>query len=466
MPVTTCPKFERYLKNGSFYTDPDSRTLVANERRQWAKPVTTMRIAVVGTGIAGNVAAYHLNKEHDVTVFEADSRIGGHTNTVDVKLAGREYAVDTGFIVFNGRTYPNFIELLDELGVAWQDSDMSFSMKNEMSGLEYKGSTLNTLFAQRRNLLRPSFYRMIRDVLRFEQEALQFLDNEENLISLGEFLRARKYSSEFINHYIIPMGAAIWSALPGGMQDMPAAFFIRFFKNHGLLSVDDHPTWRVIKGGSNRYVEKLVQGHRDQIHLNAPVQSIRRFATHVELKLHGAEAQKFDQVFLACHSDQALKMLEDPSSEEKQVLGAIEFQANEAVLHTDTSLMPKRKLAWAAWNYHVLNGEQNKVALTYNMNILQGLDAPEQFCVTLNNSDNINPERILDTIQYDHPIFTEKAIAAQARHQDVNGPKRTYYCGAYWRYGFHEDGVLSALNALKHFAERSEHEKCNLRRTG
>ncbi len=425
-----------------------------------------MRIAVVGTGIAGNVAAYHLGKHHEVTVFEADNRIGGHTNTVDVKLAGRDYAVDTGFIVFNDRTYPNFIELLDELGVAWQDSDMSFSMRNESNGLEYKGATLNTLFAQRRNLLRPSFYRMIRDVLRFEREALQFLDKGENLISLGEFLSSRNYSSEFIEHYIIPMGAAIWSALPGGMQEMPAAFFIRFFKNHGLLSVDNRPTWRVIKGGSNRYVEKLVQGHRDRIHLNAPVQRIRRFATHVELKVNGAEPQYFDQVFLACHSDQALAMLEDPSMEERQVLGAIRFQSNEAVLHTDTNLMPKRKLAWAAWNYHVLAEDQDKVALTYNMNILQGLDAPEQFCVTLNNSDKIDPERVLQTIEYSHPVFTEQAIAAQARHQEINGPKRTYYCGAYWRYGFHEDGVLSALLALEHFTERSMHEQCNLRRAG
>ena len=425
-----------------------------------------MKIAVVGTGIAGNVAAYHLSKEHEVSVFEADSRIGGHTNTVDVNLAGRQYAVDTGFIVFNGSTYPNFNALLDELGVAWQDSDMSFSMRNEMSGLEYKGSTLNTLFAQRRNLLRPSFYRMIRDVLRFEREALQFLEDGEELISLGEFLSTRKYSSEFIENYIIPMGAAIWSAQPGGMKTMPAIFFIRFFKNHGLLSVDDRPTWRVIKGGSNRYVEKLVQGHKDQIHLNAPVQRIRRFEDYVELKVKGAEPQYFDQVFLSCHSDQALAMLADPSADERQVLGAIQYQPNQAVLHTDTNLMPKRKLAWAAWNYHCLAGKQDKVALTYNMNILQGLDAPEQFCVTLNNSEQINPDRILQTIEYSHPVFTEKAIAAQSRHVDINGANRTYYCGAYWRYGFHEDGVLSALTALEHFAERSVYEQRYLRRVG
>jgi len=423
-----------------------------------------MKIAVVGTGIAGNVAAYHLNKHHDVSVFEADNRIGGHTNTVDVELGGRHYAVDTGFIVFNNRTYPNFIELLDELGVASQDSDMSFSMRNENNGLEYKGSTLNTLFAQRRNLLRPSFYRMIRDILRFEREAPEVLAPGAAHISLGEFLELRQYSSEFIEHYIIPMGAAIWSAQPVGMREVPAKFFVRFFRNHGLLSVDNRPTWRVIKGGSNRYVEKLVAGHRDKIHLQAPVQSISRSENGVELKVEGSESLFFDHVFLACHSDQALRMLKDPSDAEKEVLGAIRFQSNEAVLHTDTKLMPRRKLAWAAWNYHILAEERERVALTYNMNILQGLDAPEQFCVSLNNSDKIDPDRILETIDYSHPVFTEQSIAAQARHKEVNGVKRTYYCGAYWRYGFHEDGVLSALNALEHFAERSVHEKRDFRR--
>ncbi|MBT8071594.1 MAG: FAD-dependent oxidoreductase [Gammaproteobacteria bacterium] len=423
-----------------------------------------MKIAVVGTGIAGNVAAYYLNKHHDVSVFEADNRIGGHTNTVDVELGGRHYAVDTGFIVFNNRTYPNFIELLDELGVASQDSDMSFSMRNDNNGLEYKGSTLNTLFAQRRNLIRPSFYRMIRDILRFEREAPEVLEPGAAHISIGEFLESRKYSSEFIEHYIIPMGAAIWSAQPVGMRDMPAKFFVRFFRNHGLLSVDNRPTWRVIKGGSNRYVEKLVAGHRDRIHLQAPVQSISRSGNGVELKVKGSEPLYFDHVFLACHSDQALRMLKDPSDAEKEVLGAIRFQTNEAVLHTDTRLMPCRKLAWAAWNYHILAEERERVALTYNMNILQGLDAPEQFCVSLNNSDKIDPDRILEKIDYSHPVFTEQSIAAQARHQEINGVKRTYYCGAYWRYGFHEDGVLSALNALEHFAERSVHEKRDFRR--
>jgi predicted NAD/FAD-binding protein len=421
-----------------------------------------MKIAVVGTGIAGNVAAYHLSRNHDISVFEADNRIGGHTNTVGVNLAGRDYAVDTGFIVFNEHTYPNFVELLDDLGVASQDSDMSFSMRNENNGLEYKGSSLNTLFAQRRNLLRPAFFRMIRDVLRFQREAPEVLEPHAAPISLGELLTRGRYCSEFIDHYIIPMGAAIWSAEPGSMRHMPAAFFVRFFKNHGLLNVADRPTWRVIKGGSQRYVEKLVAGHRDRIHLDSPVQSIRRHPNHVEVKVRGSDPQNFDQVFMACHSDQALQMLVDPSVAEREVLGAIKYQSNEAVLHTDMRLMPRKKLAWAAWNYHVLAEQRETVALTYNMNILQGLDAPEQLCVTLNNSDRIDPNRVLETTRYSHPVFTEQAVAAQARQQEINGANRTYYCGAYWRYGFHEDGVLSALNALEHYFERSRYEKRNL----
>ena len=414
------------------------------------------KIAVIGTGIAGNLAAFRLAPEHDITVYEADSRIGGHTNTVDVVAAGKRWAVDTGFIVFNNATYPNFIALLDELGVESQDSNMSFSMRNERNGLEYNGASLNTLFAQRRNLLRPSFYRMLRDILRFNREALALLNEPSNTITLGDYLKKNGYSREFVDHYIVPMGAAIWSATPDGMAAVPAGFFVRFLYTHGLLSIDDRPTWRVIKGGSNNYVEKLVAGHRDRIRLNSPVQWIRRHPEHIEVKAKGAGVERYDQVFLACHSDQALRMLADPTPQERDVLGAIEYQKNEAVLHTDTSLMPRRRLAWAAWNYHIPAGagmSKGRVALTYNMNILQSLKAPVQFCVTLNHRQAIDPEKIIQVINYSHPIFTERAVAAQKRHRDINGARRTYFCGAYWRYGFHEDGVLSAINALEHFRE-------------
>jgi len=415
-----------------------------------------MKIAIIGTGIAGNVAAYRLAREHDITVYEADNRIGGHTNTVDVVAGGQRWAVDTGFIVFNDVTYPNFIALLDELGVESQPSDMSFSVSNRHSGLEYNGASLNALFAQRSNLLRPSFYRMLMDILRFNREAPALLDNSGGSVLLGDYLDANGYSREFVEHYIVPMGAAIWSATPDGMRSVPAAFFIRFFHNHGLLSVNDRPTWRVIKGGSKQYVERLVAGHRKRIRLNAPVEWIRRQPEFIHVKARGAEPERYDRVFLACHSDQALRLLADPTPQEREVLGAIDYQPNEAVLHTDASLMPRRRRAWAAWNYHVPKGVENpdgKVMLTYNMNILQGLDAPAEFCVTLNNTASIDPDRIIQTIQYTHPIFTERAIAAQRRHREINGARRTYFCGAYWRYGFHEDGVVSALNALDHFRE-------------
>ena len=416
-----------------------------------------MKIAIVGTGIAGNVVAHRLAGQHEITVYEADSRIGGHTNTVDVLAGGRRWAVDTGFIVYNDVTYPNFLALLDELGVASQPSDMSFSVSDRRSGLEYNGASLNTLFAQRSNLLRPSFHRMLRDILRFNREAPALLAaprSQAAPLTLGEYLQAGDYSPGFIEHYIVPMGAAIWSASPRGMLDMPAGFFIRFFHNHGLLSVNDRPTWRVIEGGSQRYVEKLVAGHRDRIRLDTPVHWIRRHAGYVEVKARGAEAVRYDRVFLACHSDQALRLLTDPTPQEREVLGAIEYQANEAVLHTDASLMPRRRRAWAAWNVHVPAAGwrgSDKVPLTYNMNILQGLEAPVEFCVTLNDTAAIDPAKIIQSIEYAHPIFTERAVAAQRRHREINGPGRTYFCGAYWRYGFHEDGVVSALEALEHF---------------
>lgn len=433
------------------------------------------KLAIIGTGIAGSLAANRLAKQHDVTVFEADNRIGGHTNTIDVTLGGRQWAVDTGFIVFNEATYPNFIRLLDELKVESQLSSMSFSVRCERTGLEYNGATMNTLFAQRSNLFRPRFYRMLREVLRFNREAPAILDMPGDSINLGEYLDQNGYSKSFIEHYIVPMGAAIWSSTPGGMASVPAKFFIRFFTNHGLLQVNDRPAWRVIKGGSNQYMEQLVADHRDRIRLDCAVESVRRFPEFVEVKARGLEAERFDQVFFACHSDQALEILADPTPGELAVLSAIRYQKNEAVLHTDATLMPKRKLAWAAWNYHIpakSTWPEDRVALTYNMNILQGLKAPVDFCVTLNHRNAIDPDKIIHSIEYMHPIFTEKAVDAQQRHREINGVQRTYYCGAYWRNGFHEDGVVSSINALQHFQDDlpgfglSQHEKQYLSRTG
>lgn len=425
-----------------------------------------MKIAVVGTGIAGNVAAWKLAEAHEITVFEADGRIGGHTNTVDVSLGERSWAVDTGFIVFNDWTYPNFIAMLEALNVAAKPSDMSFSVKHARTGLEYKGSTLNSLFAQRSNLLSPSFWSMVRDILRFHKEAPALLEDGADDIELGHWLEREGYGQPFVEHYIVPMGSAIWSATQARMRRMPAKFFIRFFKNHGMLQVNDRPVWRVIEGGSRAYVEPLVAGHRDRIRLNAPVESIRRFPDQVRVKAKGCEAESFDHVFIACHSDQALAMLDDPTDAEREVLGAIAYQENEAVLHTDASVLPARRLAWAAWNYHLLEDPERPAAVTYNMNILQGLEAPETFCVTLNHTEAVDPARIIDTYRYDHPVFTPEAVAAQARHQEVNQGHRTSYCGAYWRNGFHEDGVVSALAALAHFQDDRMYAQRDLQRAG
>ena len=415
-----------------------------------------MKIAIIGTGIAGNVAAYYLNKSHDIKVFEANDYIGGHTHTHDIVMNDSEYAVDTGFIVFNYKTYPYFTKLLKELEVDVQPSNMSFSVKCEKTGLEYNGTTLNSLFAQRSNFLKPSFYKMIKDILRFNKESVEELEAGNANVSMGKFLSERNYGRKFIEQYLIPMGAAVWSADPEQMMEFPAGFFIRFFHNHGMLSVNDRPQWCVIKGGSKEYVKKLTASFSDKIHTESAVRSVKRSVNGVQLTLKNGETEFFDNVFIATHSDQALAMLKDSSDIEKSILSKIPYQENEAILHTDKSILPKKKLAWAAWNYHILGNKQDKVALTYSMNILQSLDSEEEFCVTLNNEDAINPDKIIKKIKYAHPIFTPDGIAAQTRQAEINGPQHTYFCGAYWRFGFHEDGVWSALQALKHFEEKCD----------
>jgi predicted NAD/FAD-binding protein len=322
-----------------------------------------MKIAIVGTGIAGNYAAHHLNKKHDITVFEENDYIGGHTHTHEIKLPDDQQRIDTGFIVFNEKTYPNFINMLEELEVDFQNSDMSFSVQCEKTGLEYNGSTLNSLFAQRRNFLRPSFYRMIKDILRFNHQSLELLNGEHDVVGLGDYLKRNQYSPQFIEHYIIPMGAAIWSTDHQSMFDFPAKFFVQFFHNHGMLSVDERPQWYVIKNGSKSYVEPLIADHKDKIRVSSKVQSISRQGNKVIITANGQQ-ETFDYVFVASHSDQALEMLEQPSIEESEVLGSIPFTQNQAILHTDASVLPKKKRAWAAWNDHLDAQQREKVALT------------------------------------------------------------------------------------------------------
>jgi predicted NAD/FAD-binding protein len=330
---------------------------------------------------------------------------------------------------------------------------MSFSVKCERTGLEYNGTSLNTLFAQRKNFLRPSFHRMLRDILRFNREAPTLLQSRNTNLTLGSYLTEHCYSQEFIEQYLIPMSASIWSADPRQMFAVPACFLVQFFHNHGMLSVNDRPQWRVIVGGSQEYVKRLTQRFHDRIRLRCPAQQVTRYPTCVSIKSAGHEAERFDHVVIATHSDQALAILTDPSPVEREILSALPYQTNETVLHTDESLLPRARRAWASWNYHRLQGEQSQVAITYNMNMLQSLRAPQTFCVTLNRTAAIDPAKIIQKMTYHHPIYTEAGVSAQKRYAEINGINRTYFCGAYWGYGFHEDGVNSALAVCQYLGK-------------
>ncbi|OOE88018.1 NAD(P)/FAD-dependent oxidoreductase [Salinivibrio sharmensis] len=415
-----------------------------------------MKIAIIGSGIAGLTCAHYLNKQHDITLFEANDYLGGHTATVDVDVASGQYAIDTGFIVFNDRTYPNYERLLNEIGVGRQPSQMSFSVRNDANGLEYNGHSLSSLFAQKRNVINVRFYRFLAEIMRFnrlarEAHAAGEAERQGALNTLGDFLNQHGFSDYFCQNYILPMGAAIWSSTLSDMRGFPLSFFLRFFQNHGLLDITNRPQWYVIPGGSREYVKKLTPAFEDKIHLNSPVKSVRRTPEAVFVTTDTSEHQ-FDQVIFACHSDQALSMLADPSEAEQQVLGAIPYQDNEVVLHTDTSLLPKRQGAWASWNYHLPLSDKidtEPAALTYNMNILQSIQAPETFCVTLNQTDRIEPSKILKQFVYAHPVFNTESVAAQQQRHRVNGKHRSWFCGAYWYNGFHEDGVRSALDVVE-----------------
>jgi len=425
-----------------------------------------MKIAVIGGGISGNVVAYKLHKDHEITLFEANDYLGGHTHTHDIELDGKHFAVDSGFIVFNNRTYPNFVGLLDELNVESKPSSMSFSVRCSGTGLEYNGSNLGTLFCQKKNLVNLGFYRMLKDILKFNRNAPTILGSTESELALAEYLRTGGYSDSFVKFYLLPMGASIWSTDPERVLDFPAGFFVRFLLNHGLLSIDDRPQWRVIKGGSRNYLDAMSRGYRNRIRLSSPVSAVRRLSDGVQIKPVGAEPEHFDAVFLACHSNQALRLLSDPSPFEQSILGALPYQRNTAVLHTDSSILPRYRKAWAAWNYHIPSRDRGVASLTYNMNILQGLNAEKQFLVTLNDPGDIDPRKIIRRMDYEHPLFTADGVDAQGQQDRINGINRTFFCGAYWRNGFHEDGVVSALNALRSFRTLHDYEKLYLHRAG
>jgi predicted NAD/FAD-binding protein len=437
-----------------------------------------MKIAVIGAGISGLTAAYVLSPKHDVTVFEASDILGGHTATKDIHYKGRDYVIDTGFIVFNDWTYPNFQKLLAQLNVGSKPTDMGFSVCCEKTGLEYSGTNLNTMFAQRKNIFSVKHWCMIRDILRFNKEALKDVNSGGSYLEMtvGEYLQQKNYSDIFADKYLIPMGAAIWSASTKVMKNFSLQFFVHFFRNHGLLSVTDRPQWHVVEGGARAYIEPLTQRFKNNICLNSAIKSIKRGADGVVITTVHGHSEIFDQVIIAAHSDQALAMLDDPSIEETQLLSAIEYQKNEVVLHTDISLLPERRSTWSSWNYRITNDDghssstnrvsndvkngRNKDAtkqcvddklpvLTYDMNILQSIKSETTFCVTLNKTDAINPDKILGTYHYDHPVFSRESLAAQKKWETINGVNKTWFCGAYWANGFHEDGVLSALRVAE-----------------
>ncbi|MDP5151391.1 NAD(P)/FAD-dependent oxidoreductase [Rheinheimera baltica] len=409
-----------------------------------------MRIAVVGGGISGMMSWYLLQQKYDVTLLEANNYLGGHTATKDVEVEGKRYAVDTGFIVFNNWTYPIFNRFIAELGVEFKHTTMSFSVKNPTKNLEYNGNTLTSLFAQRRNLLRPSFWLMLRDIVRFNALGKRLLqeDAADLELSLGEFLQKHRFGKAIKENYLLPMGAAIWSA---GLVDMPAfpvRFFLRFFQNHGLLNVTDRPQWAVIKGGSKTYVDALLAKlGSDSVKLNQHIIAIERSENGVTIRFDDGREEQYDKLVLACHSDEALALLGDnATNEERAVLGDIAYQQNEVVLHTDTRLLPKRKRAWAAWNYNLDASETQRATLTYNMNLLQGITAPVTFCITLNHSEAIAKDKILGVYHYAHPVYNDTTLAAQAKRNSISGQNNTFFAGAYWYNGFHEDGAKSAVD--------------------
>ncbi len=412
-----------------------------------------MRVAIVGSGVSGNVCAWLLHADHEVHLFESEEDPGGHTRTVDFEIDGRSYAADIGFMVCNDRTYPLFLQLLSQLQIPTQVSDMSFSVRCNRSGLEYQGSSLNGLFAQRRNLLRPRFLGMLREILRFNRECPRFLDERDDRLTLAEYLHRERYGDEFVQHYLVPMTAAIWSARPGRVLEMPARFLIAFFQNHGLLQLRDRPQWRTIPGGARRYVKAITRKLGDRLHVRNPIQSVERQEDQVLVTPTHGSPTSFDCVILACHADQSLRLLADATEQERDLLARFPYQSNQAILHVDSSVLPRRRRAWASWNYHIPDAEDQPVAVTYDLNRLQRLGAPHPICLTLNGGPSVDPDRILQVFEFEHPTFGPGTIQAQESYEQINGVRRTYFCGAYWGYGFHEDGVRSALAVCRHFGK-------------
>lgn len=410
-----------------------------------------MRVAVIGAGIAGLACAHRLAREHAVDLYEANDYLGGHTHTHDVEIEGRRYAVDSGFIVSNPAHYPRFSALLDELKVETQPTTMSFAVRNERSGLEYNAGTHGGLFVQKRRLLSPRHWAMIRDILRFYREAPALLDGVGDGPSLGDYLEAQRYSRGFADDHLLPMASALWSSPSRQIRAFPAKYLVAFMANHRMLQVDGRPEWRVVRGGSRSYVRALAARWRARVRLSAPVYGLAREADAVKVT-SAVGVERYDHAVVACHADQALALLEDPSDAEREVLGAIRYQANDAVLHTDASQLPRDRRAWAAWNALIPADAEDACTVSYCMNLLQRIDAPLPLVVTLNRSAAIDPSKVLRRMQYHHPVYDHRSVAAQRRRCEINGQRRTWYCGAYWGWGFHEDGMRSAVDVVEALA--------------
>jgi uncharacterized protein len=411
-----------------------------------------VKIAIVGAGISGLTAAYLLRTAHEITLFEAGSHLGGHTQTVDVTFDGEQHAIDTGFIVFNRRTYPRFSSLLDELGVKNRPTAMGFSVRCDRTGLEYCGSSLAGLFCQKQNLFRPRFYQMLRDIWRFNRDAQRRFTTSRQTepspeLTVADFLSQGRYSREFAEHYLLPMGSAIWSCPADAFSEFPIQFIIEFFHNHGLLSLRDRPIWRIVEGGSRNYVRAMSAkfGPAVDVRLRTPVQKVRRGAEFVEVTARNAAMERFDHVIFACHADQALRMLDDPTPTEHELLSAFRYEQSTALLHVDASILPRKRQAWASWNYRITAERSRRATVTYCMNILQHLRSQHVFNVTLNGEGLINPRKVIGRYAFEHPVFTVRRKVAQSRRSDILTAHRSSYCGAYWGNGFHEDGVASAM---------------------
>ena len=407
------------------------------------------RIAVIGAGISGMAAAYLLSRKHEVSLFERERRLGGHTHTHKIETSIGVRPIDTGFIVHNDRTYPNLVTLLSELGVEREKSDMSFGVSCQATGLEYSSRGLRGFFATPRNLVRPAHYRFLSEILRFNRESTEFLKRPDlSEVTLRDYLTGNRFDGDFARLYLYPMASAVWSTSLEEMETFPALTLLRFFDNHGFLTMNGHPQWYILKGGSSSYIAPMTAPYRERIRLGAEISTVTRAQNRVTIRFTDGQVQSFDHVVFACHAPQALALLSDPTREEGSTLGSFRTTPNDTVLHRDSRLLPRSQHARASWNYH-LGRDRSKPTLTYHMNRLQNIAAREDYCVTLNATEEIAPPKILHELQYEHPLYTLDAVRAQAAWGEISGKNNTHFCGAYWFYGFHEDGLNSAIRVAR-----------------